>query len=314
MEKYFTILAFYKFIYIADVSKLANGIKYFCTKNNIRGVIIISPEGINLTIAGLPRSISKFEQFIKSQNIDNYHPKYTDSDIMPFYRLKIKTKNEIITMLDMPIDVTFQRGVLVNPTDWNKIINDTDVLVLDVRNQFEVQLGAFNNSVSPQTSSFTEFKNYVDNFLVKEKTKKIALYCTGGIRCEKASYYMKKIGFTDIYQLHGGILNYLQNIPKEVSLWNGECFVFDNRVTVNHSSEKGSYILCRGCNNPVSINETESFAYEKDVSCTYCYSFTSEEKKNRSRERVKQIDLAVGRNEVPTYTTPTVDEYISSDN
>ncbi len=128
------------------------------------------------------------------------------------------------------------------------------------------------------------------------------------------SYGTGNVGFSDIYQLHGGILNYLQNIPKVDSFWSGECFVFDNRVTVNHSLEKGSYILCRGCNNPVSINETESLTYEKDVSCTYCYSLSSEEKKNRSRERVKQIDLAVARNEMPAYTTPSVDEYISSDN
>ena len=313
MGKHFKILALYEFIFIADQDKLADEIKFFCKNNNIRGVIIIAPEGINLTVAGLPLSISGFEKFIKSRNIRNYHPKYASSDMMPFYRLKIKTKNEIITMLDKPIDVHSERGVLVDPADWNEIINDPDVLVLDVRNQFEAQLGSFNNSVSPQTSSFTEFKDYVDNVLEHQKTKKIAMYCTGGIRCEKASYYMKKIGFTDIYQLNGGILNYLQNIPQDDSLWNGECFVFDNRVTVDHSLKKGSYILCRGCNNPLSVTDTESSTYEKDVSCPVCYSLSSEEKKNRSRERLKQINLSVMRNETPSHTTPTVDEYVSQD-
>ena len=311
MEKYFKILAFYEFIYIANQHKLANEIKYFCENNNIRGVIIIAPEGINLTVAGLPLSISSFENFIKSRNIKNYHPKYATSDIMPFYRLKVKTKNEIITMLDRSIDVDSERGVLVDPTDWNQIIIDPEVLLLDVRNQFEVRLGSFNNSVSPKTSSFTEFKDYVDNVLEHQKTKKIAMFCTGGIRCEKASYYMKKIGFTDIYQLNGGILNYLQKISQDDSLWNGECFVFDNRVSVDHDLKKGTYMLCRGCNNPMSITETQSPKYEKDVSCPVCYSLASDEKKNRSRERVKQIDLSVSRNEVPSHVTPTVDEYVS---
>ena len=137
------------------------------------------------------------------------------------------------------------------------------------------------------------------------------MYCTGGIRCEKASYYMKKIGFTDIYQLNGGILNYLQKISQDDSLWNGECFVFDNRVSVDHDLKKGTYMLCRGCNNPMSITETQSPKYEKDVSCPVCYSLASDEKKNRSRERVKQIDLSVSRNEVPSHVTPTVDEYVS---
>ena len=305
----FKVITFYQFINLEDVGKLAQKLKCFCTSNKIRGSVILASEGINGTLAGLSNNINEFEQYLVGLGLSNLNVKYSTIHEMPFYRLKIKMKNEIVTMLNKPIDAKKERAVPVNSGEWNHLIDQPDVIVVDVRNQYETDIGRFNKSVIPNTESFTEMKKYIDKNLKKYKDKKIAMYCTGGIRCEKASYYMKEQGFNEVFQLNGGILKYLEDTELEDTKWVGECFVFDNRVALKHDLSKGSYDLCRGCNYPISEKDRNSLKYEKDVSCPKCYDVSSDLKKIGSRERSKQISLAIENNSPSTYLPKTPENY-----
>ena len=199
---------------------------------------------------------------------------------------------------------------MVSPNEWNELIKQDDTIVIDVRNEYESNIGSFNNALKPNTESFLEFKDYIDEKLSDSKDKNIAMFCTGGIRCEKASYYMKSQGFENVFQLNGGILKYLEDVDKKNSFWAGECFVFDNRVSVTHELKRGTHELCRGCNNPISLQDKQTNKYEKDVSCPKCYEFLSQDKKNRSRERSKQIQLSEKHNRPYPYRDLTVDRYL----
>tara|TARA_Y100000590_G_scaffold404420_1_gene491935 strand:- start:15297 stop:16244 length:948 start_codon:yes stop_codon:yes gene_type:complete len=306
----FKIVSFYQFVNLKDIKNYQKLIYNFCSKNKLRGTIILSNEGINGTIAGIPNKIDEFIKYLDNLHFSKLNIKESYSLNMPFYRLKIKVKKEIVTMLNESIDSNMPRGKHLNSEEWNNLINNKDVLVLDVRNKYETDIGYFDNAVIPNSDNFVEFKKFIDNKLSDKKNKKIAMYCTGGIRCEKASYYMKKIGFKHIYQLNGGILKYLEGTPSNESKWNGECFVFDNRVSLNHSLNQGNYELCRGCNNPLPKEETLLEGYEKDVSCSKCYKNSSERKKNNFRERSKQVQLAKQRNKSYIYDNLNYDQYI----
>jgi UPF0176 protein len=223
--------------------------------------------------------------------------KYSYDDSQPFYRSKVKLKREIVTMGVEGIDPNRSVGTYVKPQDWNRLISDPDVLLVDTRNDYEVQIGTFKGALDPQTKTFREFPAYVKSHLDPAKHKKVAMFCTGGIRCEKSTAYLKEQGFDEVYHLQGGILKYLEEVPVEESLWQGECFVFDNRVTVDHRLEKGSYDQCHACRMPITEAEKKHPHYQQGVSCHHCYGTKDQHSLQRYQEREKQIQLAKQRGE-----------------
>ena len=288
----FTILTFYQFKQIKDLLSLKSRISDFCKFNKIKGTIIIAEEGINGTIAGTSQSIKNFQLEIKKIGFENLNPKYSYSKFMPFFRLKVRPKKEIVTLRTKIADPENITGNKIKPENWNDLITDNNTILIDVRNDFEVEMGSFRGSINPKTKSFTQFKSYLKDNLSEAKDKKIAMFCTGGIRCEKISSYMIKKGFKNVNQLHGGILNYLEKIPEKNSLWDGECFVFDNRVSVKNELKDGTFQLCHACRAPLSKTQIKSKKYLKGLSCPKCYGKISEAKKKSLVDRNKQISIA----------------------
>ena len=288
----FTILTFYQFKQIKDLLLLKSRISDFCKFNKIKGTIIIAEEGINGTIAGTSQSIKNFQLEIKKIGFENLNPKYSYSKFMPFFRLKVRRKKEIVTLRTKIADPENITGNKIKPENWNNLITDNNTILIDVRNDFEVEMGSFRGSIDPKTKSFTEFKSYLKDNLSEAKDKKIAMFCTGGIRCEKISSYMIKKGFKNVNQLNGGILNYLEKIPEKNSLWDGECFVFDNRVSVKNELKDGTFQLCHACRAPLSKTQIKSKKYLKGLSCPKCYGKISEAKKKSLVDRNKQISIA----------------------
>ena len=288
----FTILTFYQFKQIKDLLIIKSRISDFCKFNKIKGTIIIAEEGINGTIAGTSQSIKNFQLEIKKIGFENLNPKYSYSKFMPFFRLKVRPKKEIVTLRTKIADPENITGNKIKPENWNNLITDNNTILIDVRNDFEVEMGSFRGSIDPKTKSFTEFKSYLKDNLSEAKDKKIAMFCTGGIRCEKISSYMIKKGFKNVNQLNGGILNYLEKIPEKNSLWDGECFVFDNRVSVKNELKDGTFQLCHACRAPLSKTQIKSKKYLKGLSCPKCYGKISEAKKKSLVDRNKQISIA----------------------
>ena len=288
----FTILSFYQFKQIKDLLTIKSRISDFCKFNKIKGTIIIAEEGINGTIAGTSQSIKNFQLEIKKIGFENFNPKYSYSKFMPFFRLKVRPKKEIVTLRTKMADPENITGNKIKPENWNNLITDNNTILIDVRNDFEVEMGSFRGSIDPKTKSFTEFKSYLKDNLSEAKDKKIAMFCTGGIRCEKISSYMIKKGFKNVNQLHGGILNYLEKIPEKNSLWDGECFVFDNRVSVKNELKDGTFQLCHACRAPLSKTQIKSKKYQKGISCPKCYGKISAAKKKSLIDRNKQISIA----------------------
>ncbi len=288
----FTILTFYQFKQIKDLLLLKSRISDFCKFNKIKGTIIIAEEGINGTIAGISQSIKNFELEIKKIGFENLNPKYSYSKFMPFFRLKVRPKKEIVTLRTKITDPENITGNKIKPENWNNLITDNNTILIDVRNDFEVEMGSFRGSINPKTKSFSEFKSYLKDNLSEAKDKKIAMFCTGGIRCEKISSYMIKKGFKNVNQLHGGILNYLEKIPEKNSLWDGECFVFDNRVSVKNELKDGTFQLCHACRASLSKTQIKSKKYLKGISCPKCYGKISAAKKKSLIDRNKQISIA----------------------
>ncbi|CAI8296676.1 MAG: Thiosulfate sulfurtransferase GlpE [Chloroflexota bacterium] len=308
-EDKFKIIAFYEFKTIESPREMRGLIKSFCSTSKIRGTVIIATEGINGTICGLNHDIDSFLEFTSEHGFSNNNIKTSHSKIMPFYRLKVKVKKEIITFYGEPIDPTITRGESLTPKDWEKIIQSDDVVVLDVRNKYETRIGSFKNSIDPETNSFTEFKQFIDSKISDYHGKKIAMYCTGGIRCEKASMYVKSLGHQEVYQLHGGILNYLEATEPTSTSWDGECFVFDNRVSVTHELNPGSYQLCSGCREPISSADKQSRYYEEGVSCPSCFHDLTENKIKGSRDRSRQIKQNNLKGRISTFTEFNTDDY-----
>ena len=304
----FTIITFYQFKKIDNILNIKNQLVHFCKFNKIKGTIILAEEGINGTIAGLFESIKKFESHLLGLGFANYNPKYSYSKFMPFFRLKVRNKKEIVTLRSKDVDPENITGKKIKPKDWNNLISDKETILIDVRNNFEVEMGTFKNSINPNTKSFTEFKSYLKNNLNKAKDKKIAMFCTGGIRCEKISSYMIKKGFKDVNQLDGGILSYLEKTSHENSLWNGECFVFDNRVSVKNELKDGTYELCHACRYPIPSDSLKSNKYKKGISCPNCFGKISESKKKSLKDRNKQITLAKKKGLYNPYIKQTVND------
>ena len=288
----FTIISFYQFRQLKNLLLLKKFFVDYCSFQKLRGTILLAPEGINGVLAGLEHPIKLFEKKIISKGFNNLEFKYSYHKYMPFNRLKIKNKKEIITFAHIKLDVENNTATHVKAENWNNIIENKDTLLLDVRNEFEYKIGTFKNALNPKTKNFSDFKKFVDKELSLNKHKQIAMFCTGGIRCEKASSYMLRKGFKNLYQLKGGILQYLEKIQKNKSKWKGECFVFDNRVSVKNKLSIGTYELCFGCRMPISMEDRNSEKYEKGVSCIKCFNLLSNEKKERLRERNKQIKIA----------------------
>jgi len=293
----FLTIAFYQFVSLEDIEQLQAFILNFCQKNSIKGTILLASEGINGTISGDKKKIQKFIEFIKEDslfknNFKNLEHKESWASKNPFYRMKVRLKKEIVALGVDGVSPTDKVGKYINPEDWNKLIEDPDTIVIDTRNNYEVDIGSFKNAINPQTESFREFPAFVEKNLKDNKQKKVAMFCTGGIRCEKATSLMLEEGFEDVYHLKGGILKYLENIPKEESLWEGECFVFDQRVAVTHRLDEGQYDQCYACRHPLSPEELESNQYTKGISCPYCFNKLSDKKKAGVTERQKQIMLS----------------------
>ena len=292
------VAALYKFTPLDGLKKLQAELQEVCDKNTVCGTLLIAHEGINGTIAGSRTGIDRVLHALRRHaGLQDLEHKESFAETQPFYRMKVRIKKEIVTMGVDGIDPNETVGTYVSPEEWNRIIAEPDTVVIDTRNDYEVKIGTFKNAVNPGTESFREFPGYVQKQLNPKKNKKVAMFCTGGIRCEKASAYMKKLGFEEVYHLKGGILKYLEKIPEAKSLWEGECFVFDQRVAVKHGLEPGSYILCPSCRHPVSAADQRSRKYIEGVACPGCYDKISDERKARSAERHKQMKLAEKRGE-----------------
>ena len=296
----FKVASFYSFLNLSNLTRLQETFTEFLQKKDIKGTVLLASEGINGTVAGQESSIDAFENFLKSKNLyeaKNFKTSKCDND--PFSRLKIKIKDEIVAIGNQLADPKKIVGKYIPPEDWNNLISDEEVTVLDTRNTYEYSIGSFKNSVQPETTNFREFPAWLERLEASgiDKNKKVAMFCTGGIRCEKASSLMMSKGFKNIYHLQGGILNYLEKINEEDSLWNGECFVFDDRVALNHKLKVGSYDMCHGCRMPITDLDKESEHYQRGVSCPNCFNKKTPDQKKRYAERQKQVDLAKRRND-----------------
>lgn len=292
------VCALYKFTALPDYQALREPVLKELNKHQIRGTLLLAEEGVNGTISGAEDHLSAFLTWLQED------PRFAELDYKlswhskpPFHRTKVKLKREIVTMGVEGIDPNEVVGTYVEAEDWNQLIADPETLVIDTRNNYEVGIGSFKDAVNPQTETFREFPDYVKQNLDPHKHKKVAMYCTGGIRCEKASAYMKQQGFDEVYHLKGGILKYLENVEQNDSAWQGECFVFDDRVAVNHQLEKGSFDQCHACRYPITEADMQSAEYVPGVSCPRCYANLSEQQKARFAEREKQMRLARARGE-----------------
>jgi len=288
------VSAFYKFVAMPDFESFRDLLLDVCDQADMRGSILLAPEGINGTVAGSRPSTSVLFDWLRADDrLADLEVKESYTQDMPFLRMKVRLKREIVTFRQ-PVDPTTRVGTYVEPAKWNDVISDPDVLVIDTRNEEEVALGTFANAVDPGTESFTEFADYVAT-LDPEEHPKVAMFCTGGIRCEKASSYMLDKGFVEVLHLKGGILQYLEDVDPAESLWRGECFVFDERVTVDHALEPGDYTLCRGCRRALAHEDRQHPSYEEGVSCEACIGDLTEARADRLRERHRQVQLAEDR-------------------
>ncbi len=293
----FTICTLYKFINLRDLENTR--IKLFIKMQDltIYGTILLASEGINGTISGSKSAIDDIISYIKTNITGDIECNLSYSQKKPFKRLKVKLKKEIVTMGVGGIDPKKIVGTYVNVKNWNHLITSDDVILVDTRNDYECEVGSFKGSINPKTESFREFPSWSKKQLAKHKGKKIAMFCTGGIRCEKSSAYLKANGFKNVYHLQGGILKYLQQVPKKDSLWNGECFVFDDRVTLRHNLVNGSYDQCHACRYPITDDDKKHKHYQKGVYCPRCYGKKTTAQLSRYRERELQINLANARGE-----------------
>ncbi|MFA8342768.1 MAG: rhodanese-related sulfurtransferase [Rhodothermaceae bacterium] len=281
-----------------DYNKIRKPLLNLMKELDIKGTLLLAEEGINGTISGTRSSINELLTWLKSDSrFKNLSHKESFSEKHAFYRTKVKLKKEIVTMGIGSIDPVTQAGTYVKPENWNDLINDPDVILVDTRNDYEVEIGTFNGAINPDIKSFREFPEWIKNNLDPAKTKKVAMFCTGGIRCEKSTSLLKNYGFENVYHLEGGILKYFEEVDENKSEWDGDCFVFDQRIAVNHKLEKSKYDQCYACRMPITEEDKKSEKYVAGVSCHNCFSNTSSEQKIRFSERSKQIQLSKKRGE-----------------
>lgn len=293
-----TICALYKFVRLDAFEALREPLSNKMASVDVKGTLLLAAEGINGTIAGPQKGIDVVLAFLSEQaGLNNIVHKESYTEENPFHRTKVKLKKEIVTMGIEGIDPNQVVGTYVKPKDWNALISDPEVVLVDTRNDYEIEIGTFKNAINPNTETFREFPDYVAKNLDKNKHKKVAMYCTGGIRCEKSTAYLKEQGFDEVYHLEGGILKYLEDVPSTETMWEGECFVFDGRVAVNHDLEQGQYDQCFACRFPLTEEEKKGEHYVKGVSCHRCHDKVTDEQRNRYAERQRQISLAEQRGE-----------------
>ena len=287
----FTVFGFYKLKKIKFLKKNKSLFQKEISKNNVKGTIILSAEGINGTIAGKKNNITKIIKILKRQfELKDFDSKnISQSRFQPFHKGKIKIKNEVVP-LGLKINSKNKKlSRYISGKSWNKLISNKETLVIDARKPFEYDVGTFKNSINPNIQNFRDFPKYLKKI---DKIKPVAMFCTGGIRCEKASIFLKRKGFKNVFQLKGGILNYLDKTEKKDSLWKGECFVFDNRISLKHKLKQGSFSMCSGCRTPLSVQDKKSNKFEEGVSCSRCYDTLTSSQKSGFRMRQSQINVA----------------------
>lgn len=290
------VAALYKFATLTDYHALHASVLDCCVANKLKGTLLLAHEGINGTVAGSRAGIDALLAFLRADaRLATLEHKESLAEEMPFYRMKVRLKKEIVTLGVPGIDPNVKVGTYVAPEDWNALISDPEVVLVDTRNDYEYDIGTFQGAVDPKTTTFREFPAYVKQNLDPAKHKKVAMFCTGGIRCEKASAYMLAQGFENVYHLQGGILKYLEKVPAAQSLWEGECFVFDQRVAVGHGLALGSHEQCSSCRHPIAPQDKASPKYQLGVSCPRCFDTLTDEKRASAVERQKQVALALQR-------------------
>ena len=291
-ENLIVVATLYKFVSLPDYRELQAPLLSFCRLQEIKGTLLLAQEGINGTIAGYRQQIDAVLAFLRADSrFTDLEHKESYTETPPFERMKVRLKKEIVTLGLPEINPNEKVGIYVEPEAWNDLISNPEVTVIDTRNDYEVTIGTFKGAENPQTQTFRDFPQYVKQHLDSSQQKKVALFCTGGIRCEKASSYLLSQGFEEVYHLKGGILKYLEAVPPEESLWEGECFVFDERVAVGHGLEIGSHELCFCCGHPISEGDKSSPKYEEGISCSECLDSLTEEKRLRQQEKWKQYQL-----------------------
>jgi len=294
----YVVCALYHFVRLDEHTALKQPLLKLMNHHGVRGTLLLAAEGINGTVAGKRKAVDHLLEWLQNKEAFKglvYKESYVDSQ--PFNRTKVKLKKEIVTMGIEDIDPNDIVGTYVKPQQWNDLISDPDVVLVDTRNDYEVAIGTFKGALNPVTDTFREFPEYVKENLDTKQHKKVAMFCTGGIRCEKSTAYLKQQGFDEVYHLEGGILKYLEEVPEENSLWEGECFVFDNRVSVDHNLEKGQYDQCYGCRMPITEQDKQHEHYLQGISCHHCFDKTDAAQKSRYIERQHQIELAKKRGE-----------------
>lgn len=293
------VAALYKFTSLPDFAALRDPLQKMCELLNISGTILLAQEGINGTVAGTNDSISRLLAFLRADpRLSDLDAKFSSASGQPFLRMKVRLKREIVTMGVEGIDPNETVGTYVDPSEWNALISDPNTILIDTRNDYEVEIGTFRGAINPETESFREFPAWVEANRGQLNKPKVAMFCTGGIRCEKASSFMKQNGFNDVYHLKGGILKYLETQPEDESLWDGDCFVFDQRVAVGHGLSETEYDQCFACRRPLLPEDKVRPEYQLGVSCHRCHDQMTEEQKAGFAERQKQILLAKERGEV----------------
>ena len=299
----FIVVAFYKFFELNNLIDFQKHLKNIFDKTSVKGTILLANEGINGTIAGIPKEIELvLYELWNFKNLKDLCPKYSIAPKNPFFRMKIRLKKEIVTLGLNHISPQKEVGQYIKPEEWNSFIADESVILVDTRNNYEVSIGSFDKAINPNIKSFRDFPNWVSNNLLNKgpdiKKKKIAMFCTGGIRCEKSTSYLKSLGFSDVYHLEGGILKYLEKIPEQESKWSGNCFVFDYRVSVKHRLDIGEYDMCYACRMPINSEDKKHKNFKKGESCHHCYNHSNEKQRQRFKERQKQIEISKKRNQL----------------
>ena len=294
----YTVAALYHFAKFGRFAEFKPELEAVCEEAGLKGTLLLASEGINGTVAGSREGIDRLIAFLRAQpEFAGLEYKESYAEKGPFLRMKVRLKKEIVTMGVPGTDPTRIVGTYVDPADWNDLIADPGTVVVDTRNDYEYAIGTFEKAVNPETTSFREFPDWVRRHDNDLKGKKVAMFCTGGIRCEKATAFVKTLGFDEVYHLKGGILKYLEDVPEDESLWHGDCFVFDERVAVGHGLKPGDYTLCRACRHPLTREEIRSDKYVEGISCPHCHDKRTEEDRARYAERQRQIALAKKRGE-----------------
>ena len=298
----FIVVAFYKFFELQNLNEFQDILRLIFNDTLVKGTILLAKEGINGTIAGMPSEINNvLNELWNLDNLNDLEAKYSLAPQNPFFRMKIRLKKEIVTLGIDNISPKKEVGKYIRPENWNSFISDESLILIDTRNDYEVSIGSFDKAINPNIKSFREFPNWVSKNLLNKgseiKKKKIGMFCTGGIRCEKSTSYLKSLGFEDVYHLEGGILKYLEKIPENETKWNGSCFVFDYRVSVKHSLELGDYDMCFACRMPINDEDKKNKYYIKGQSCHHCFTRSNVKQKQRFKERQKQIEIAKKKNQ-----------------